>query len=83
MFEPEEALMLNEAASVPVRVKVRVSLVSVSVAVAVPTAVVFSAALKVDDEVMIGALPTSSISVTLIVITWMVVLLPSLTFSVT
>ena len=46
--------MLNEAASVPVRVKVRVSLVSVSVAVAVPTAVVFSAALKVDDEVMTG-----------------------------
>ena len=80
MITPDEPLILNDEASVPLREYVKLS-PSASLAVAVPTDVWFSATLKDAEEVIDGLL--SFRLVTLTVSDWVVVLAPSLTFTVT
>ena len=63
---PEEELILNEEASVPLIEKVK-ELPSASLAVTVPTEVWFSAALKDEAEVKVGGVPVSSTSLILTV----------------
>ena len=78
VITPDE-LILNNEASVPDRAKVKLS-PSASLAVTLPTLVWFSSTVKVEDEVITGLL--SFKLVTLIVMSWVVELVPSLAVTV-